>query len=43
MAIGVDTSKWKPRKLNGTPAAKAINIVSGCVLSAGLFIGAFYQ
>ncbi|CAH2098297.1 unnamed protein product [Euphydryas editha] len=43
MAIGIDTSKWKPRKLNGTPAAKAINKISGCVLSVGLLIGAFYQ
>ncbi|XP_047539430.1 uncharacterized protein LOC125072781 [Vanessa atalanta] len=43
MAIGIDSSKWKPRKLAGTPAAKAVNILGACVLSFGLLCGVFYQ
>ncbi|CAH2234640.1 uncharacterized protein LOC120637812 [Pararge aegeria] len=43
MAIGVDTSKWKPRKFKGTPAGKARNIVGLCIASVGCLIGAFYQ
>ncbi|OWR45339.1 hypothetical protein KGM_202355 [Danaus plexippus plexippus] len=43
MAIGVDTSKWKPRSLKGTPAAKAGYIISACLLGSGFMIGAFYQ
>ncbi|XP_068624090.1 uncharacterized protein [Battus philenor] len=43
MAIGVDSSKWKPRKLKGTPAAKICNIIAISVLSFGIVWGAFYQ
>ncbi|CAG9568522.1 unnamed protein product [Danaus chrysippus] len=43
MAIGVDSSKWKPRSLKGTPAAKAGYIISACVLGSGFMVGAFYQ
>ncbi|CAH0714972.1 unnamed protein product, partial [Brenthis ino] len=43
MAIGVDTSKWKPRKLNGTPAGKASIVIGVGILSFGVLCGAFYQ
>ncbi|CAH2058132.1 unnamed protein product, partial [Iphiclides podalirius] len=43
MAIGVDSSKWKPRKLRGTPAGKVSNIIGASVLAFGFICGAFYQ
>ncbi|KPJ09934.1 hypothetical protein RR48_02912 [Papilio machaon] len=43
MAIGVDTSKWKPRKLKGTPAAKVSNIIGISVVTFGVICGVFYQ
>ncbi|XP_045762855.1 uncharacterized protein LOC123865693 [Maniola jurtina] len=43
MAIGVDSSKWKPRKFKGTPAGKARNLVGLGIVSVGVLIGAFYQ
>lgn len=43
MAIGVDTSKWKPRKITGTPASKFRNILGIGVLSVGLITGAIFQ
>lgn len=43
MAIGVDTSKWKPRKITGTPAAKFRNGLVAGVLGFGILWGAFFQ
>lgn len=43
MAIGVDTSKWKPRKIKGTPAAKVRNILAIGAISFGLACGVFFQ
>ncbi|CAG4934869.1 unnamed protein product [Parnassius apollo] len=43
MAIGVDSSKWKPRRLKGTPAAKVCNIIGFSVLTFGIIWGALYQ
>ncbi|XP_061705484.1 uncharacterized protein LOC134755138 [Cydia strobilella] len=43
MAIGVDTSKWKPRKITGTPAAKFRNRLAAGILGFGILWGAFFQ
>ncbi|KAI8423649.1 hypothetical protein MSG28_012703 [Choristoneura fumiferana] len=43
MAIGVDTSKWKPRKIVGTPAAKFRNALAAGILGFGILWGAFFQ
>lgn len=43
MAIGVDTSKWKPRKLIGTPAGKARNWLACGIIGAGMFSGLVFQ
>ena len=43
MAIGIDTSKRKPRKLNGTPAGRASIVIGLGILSVGVLFGAFYQ
>lgn len=43
MAIGIDTSKWKPRKIKGTPAAKVRNIIAIGAISVGLVCGLFFQ
>lgn len=43
MAIGVDTSKWKPRKIKGTPAARVRNILAIGAISVGLVCGVFFQ
>lgn len=36
MAIGIDTSKWKPRKISGTPAGK----FGSAIAIGSLLIGA---
>lgn len=43
MAIGVDTSKWKPRKIIGTPASKFRNILGIGILTVGLITGVIFQ
>ncbi|CAB3220919.1 unnamed protein product [Arctia plantaginis] len=43
MAIGVDTSKWKPRKIKGTPAATFRNFLGAGALSIGLACGVFFH
>ncbi|XP_072946522.1 uncharacterized protein [Epargyreus clarus] len=43
MAIGIDTSKWKPRKIKGTPADRGRNILGLGIIGFGLICGAFYQ
>ncbi|CAK1547790.1 unnamed protein product [Leptosia nina] len=43
MAIGVDTSKWKPRRLQGTPAAKFRNYLGIGILSLGLISGLIFH
>lgn len=43
MAIGVDMSKWKPRKLKGTPALKVGNICAASVLTVAIALGTFLQ
>ncbi|GBP41351.1 hypothetical protein EVAR_84694_1 [Eumeta japonica] len=39
MAIGVDTSKWKPRKVKGTPAYIFRNRLARAVAGTGVLIG----
>nr|XP_053620103.1 uncharacterized protein LOC128680750 [Plodia interpunctella] len=39
MAIGVDSSKWKPRSILGTPAAKFRNYLAVGILTIGLISG----
>ncbi|XP_050554444.1 uncharacterized protein LOC118279169 [Spodoptera frugiperda] len=43
MAIGVDTSKWKPRKITGTPASKFRNILGVSILSFGIISGLIFH
>ncbi|KAG7296640.1 hypothetical protein JYU34_020460 [Plutella xylostella] len=43
MAIGVDTSKWKPRKLKGTPANRAANLIAAGIIGFGVLCGAALQ
>ncbi|KAJ0171805.1 hypothetical protein K1T71_012568 [Dendrolimus kikuchii] len=43
MAIGVDTSKWKPRKIHGTPAAKFRNILGVGIISFGIICGVYFH
>lgn len=43
MAIGVDTSKWKPRKIKGTPAATFRNYLGAGALSIGIVCGVLFQ
>ncbi|KAI5634276.1 slx4 endonuclease domain-containing protein [Phthorimaea operculella] len=43
MAIGIDTSKWKPRKIKGTPAAKVRNILGIGIITIGMFTGALFH
>lgn len=43
MAIGVDTSKWKPRKIVGTPANKLRNIIGVAILSFGMISGLIFH
>ncbi|CAG9792390.1 unnamed protein product [Diatraea saccharalis] len=43
MAIGVDTSKWKPRKIKGTPAAKFRNVLAFGILGFGIASGLFFH
>ncbi|KAJ2944854.1 hypothetical protein O0L34_g1747 [Tuta absoluta] len=43
MAIGIDTSKWKPRKIKGTPAAKVRNILGIGLITIGMLTGAFFH
>lgn len=43
MAIGVDTSKWKTRKIKGTPAAKVRNIIGCGVIAVGMLCGVVFQ
>lgn len=43
MAIGVDTSKWKPRKLQGTPALKVGNYLGATIITVGVALGFFLQ
>lgn len=43
MAIGVDTSKWKPRKIKGTPAAVFRNVMGVGVISIGIAAGLLFQ
>ncbi|KAL0810886.1 hypothetical protein ABMA28_010189 [Loxostege sticticalis] len=43
MAIGVDTSKWKPRKIKGTPAAKFRNALGLGLLSFGIISGCIFH
>ncbi|RVE52169.1 hypothetical protein evm_003242 [Chilo suppressalis] len=43
MAIGVDTSKWKPRKIKGTPAAKFRNAIGLGIISFGIISGLIFH
>lgn len=43
MAIGVDMSKWKPRKLKGTPAATFIRYLGFGILSVGILCGTIFH
>lgn len=43
MAIGVDTSKWKPRRLKGTPAAQFRNYLAFGILGFGVVSGVIFQ
>ncbi|VVC86888.1 unnamed protein product [Leptidea sinapis] len=43
MAIGVDSSKWKPRKVKGTPAARVGNLIALGVLTFGVISGVAYH
>ncbi|KOB74704.1 Uncharacterized protein OBRU01_08623 [Operophtera brumata] len=43
MAIGVDTSKWKPRKLKGTPAAKFRNWLAYGIIGGGMLCGLVFH
>lgn len=40
---GVDTSKWKPRRLRGTPAYKFCTKISLAVLTFGVGCGLVYK
>ncbi|KAG6460524.1 hypothetical protein O3G_MSEX012047 [Manduca sexta] len=43
MAVGVDTSKWKPRRVKGTPAAGFRNALSIGVITAGIITGLIFH
>ncbi|XP_060807770.1 uncharacterized protein LOC132903438 [Amyelois transitella] len=43
MAIGVDSSKWKPRSILGTPAAKFRNYLAVGVISFGIISGLIFH
>ncbi|XP_047510178.1 uncharacterized protein LOC125053044 isoform X3 [Pieris napi] len=43
MAIGVDSSRWKPRRLQGTPAATVRNLVGIGILSVGVVCGLIFH
>lgn len=43
MAIGVDTSKWKPRRLKGTPAALFRNYLAYGICGFGIISGLIFQ
>lgn len=43
MDSGVDTSKWKPRRLRGTPANSFIKYLSFGVLTIGIIVGCIFE
>ncbi|KAM3962214.1 uncharacterized protein ACR2FA_003714 [Aphomia sociella] len=43
MAIGVDTTKWKPRKIKGTPAAKFRNALGIGTITLGIISGLIFN
>lgn len=43
MAIGIDTSKWKPRKISGTPAGKFGSAIAIGSLLIGAGCGFYFQ
>ncbi|XP_052751019.1 uncharacterized protein LOC128200728 [Galleria mellonella] len=42
MAIGIDTTKWKPRKIKGTPAAKFRNALAIGTITIGIAFGLLF-